>query len=498
MTCANCGHENPAGTKFCGVCGNAMTTTCPNCGTENPPTNRFCGECGTPLDSNGRAARTERRMVTVLFADLVGFTPLTAARDPEEVREMLSVYFERSQEIVERFRGTVEKFIGDAVMAWWGAVEAREDDAERAVRAGLELVDMVSNLGSELGLPDLALRAGVLTGEAAVGNGNGNQGVVVGDMVNTASRLQSIAEPGTVVVGESTRNLVAEAIEFRSLGEHQVKGKDQPIAAYQALCVIAQRGGRGRSEGIEPPFTGRVEEMRLIKDQLHATGREQRGRLVSIVGDPGIGKSRLSWELQKYIDGIADPIYWHQGRSPSYGEGIAFWSVGEMVRSRAGIAADSDDKAKSRVKLRTAVAEYVPSEEERAWVEPRLAALIGLDEMPPGDRNELFAALRTFFYRVSERGTVVMMFDDFQRADVAVHEFITELVDRANRHPVLVVTLARTDLLERYSGWGSGRRNTVAVHLAPLTDDEMGRLIAGMVPGIPDHAVEAIVERAAG
>jgi class 3 adenylate cyclase/tetratricopeptide (TPR) repeat protein len=472
--------------------------TCPNCGTENPPTNRFCGACGTPLDPNGRVARTERRMVTVLFADLVGFTPLTAARDPEEVREMLSVYFERSQEIVERFRGTVEKFIGDAVMAWWGAVEAREDDAERAVRAALELVDMVSTLGSELGLPDLALRAGVLTGEAAVGNGAGNQGVVVGDMVNTASRLQSIAEPGTVVVGESTRNLVAEAIEFRSLGEHQVKGKDQPIAAYQALCVIAQRGGRGRAEGIEPPFTGRVEEMRLIKDQLHATGREQRGRLVSIVGDPGIGKSRLSWELQKYIDGIADPIYWHQGRSPSYGEGIAFWSVGEMVRSRAGIAADSDDKTKSRVKLRTAVAEYVPSEEERSWVEPRLAALIGLDEMPPGDRNELFAALRTFFYRVAERGTVVMLFDEFQRADVAVHEFITELVDRANRHPVLVITLARTDLLERFPSWGSGRRNTVAVHLAPLTDGEMGRLIAGMVPGIPDHAVEAIAERAAG
>jgi class 3 adenylate cyclase/tetratricopeptide (TPR) repeat protein len=437
-------------------------------------------------------------MVSVLFADLVGFTTFSESRDPEEVREMLTRYFERSREIVERFRGTVDKFIGDAVMAWWGAVEAREDDAERAVRAAFELVDMVAKLGSEIGVPDLALRAGVLTGETSVGPGGNQQGLVVGDLVNTASRLQSIAEAGTVVVGESTRNLVVGAVEFEALGEQRVKGKEIPVKPFRALRVVAQRGGRGRAEGLEPPFTGRQDELRLLKDQLHAAGREQRGRLVSIVGEGGIGKSRLAWEVLKYIDGIAEPIYWHQGRSPAYGDGITFWSIGEMIRGRAGIAAETDDRAKSRMKLRTAVAEYLPSEDERRWVEPRLAGLLGLDEMPPGDRDELFAAIRTFFQRVADRGTAVMVFEDLHWADDGVLEFITDLVERSTRHPILVVTLSRPELLDRHPGWGSGRRNTLSMHLAPLPDDQMAELVTGMVPGIPAAAVEAIVGRAAG
>jgi class 3 adenylate cyclase len=437
-------------------------------------------------------------MVSVLFADLVGFTTFSESRDPEEIREMLTRYFERSREIVERFRGTVDKFIGDAVMAWWGAVEAREDDAERAVRAGFELVDMVAKLGSEIGVPELALRAGVLTGETSVGPGGNHQGLVVGDLVNTASRLQSIAEAGTVVVGESTRNLVADAVEFEALGEQKVKGKEIPVKPYRALRVVAQRGGKGRAEGIEPPFTGRHEELRLLKDQLHATGRDQRARLVSIVGDAGIGKSRLAWELLKYIDGIVEPIYWHSGRSPAFGDGIALWALGDMIRGRAGIAAESDDRAKSRMKLRTAVAEYLPGEDERRWVEPRLAALLGLDEMPPGDRDELFAAIRTFFQRIAEQGTVVMVFEDLHWADDGVLEFITDLVERSTRNPILVVTLSRPELLERHPGWGSGRRNTLSMHLAPLPDDQMAQLVTGMAPGIPEWAVDTIVDRAAG
>jgi len=442
--------------------------------------------------------KAERRIVSVLFADLVGFTPFSESRDSEEVREMLTTYFERSREIVERFAGTVDKFIGDAVMAWWGAVEAREDDAERAVRAALELVAMVADLGTEMGVPDLALRAGVLTGETSVGPGGNEHGLVVGDLVNTASRLQSIAEAGTVVVGESTRNVVADAVEFLPLGMQKVKGKEAPVAAFRALRVVAERGGRGRSEGLEPPFVGRQEELRILKDQLHASTRESRARLVSIIGDAGIGKSRLAWELQKYIDGIVDPVYWHHGRSPAYGDGIAFWALGEMIRSRAGIAAESDDKAKARLKLRTAVAEYVPFEEERRWLEPRLAALLGLDPMPPGDRNELFAAIRTFFHRVSDRGTVVMVFEDLHWADNGVLEFITDLVERSTHHPILVITLSRPDLLDRHAGWGSGRRNHLSLHLAPLPDADMRALVTGMAPGTPDAAADAVIERAAG
>jgi class 3 adenylate cyclase/tetratricopeptide (TPR) repeat protein len=509
MVCPNCGHDNPTGTKFCGECGRALAVTCPNCSAANPPDNKFCGECGTLLGVTAPAAasqqaraatptRAERRVVSILFADLVGFTPFSESRDPEEVRHLLTSYFDRSREIVARFQGTVDKFIGDAVMAWWGAVEATEDDAERAVRAALELVEMVRNLGGEIGVPDLALRAGVLTGETSVGPGGNEQGLIVGDLVNTASRLQSIAAGGTVVIGESTANLVASAIELQPLGEQVLKGKEIAVKAFRAVRVVAQRGGRGRTEGIEPPFTGRHEELRLLKDQLHATGREQRGRLVSVVGEAGIGKSRLAWELLKYIDGISETVYWHQGRSPAYGDGIAFWSIAEMIRGRAGIISEGDDRAKGRIKLRTAIAEYVPVEDERRWVEPRLSALLGIEEVPPGDRNELFAAIRTFFQRIAERATVVMVFEDLHWADDGVLEFIEDLIERSTRHPILVVTLSRPELLDRHPGWGSGRRNTLAMHLAPLPDQDMRDMISGMAPGIPDDAVEAIVSRAAG
>ena len=500
MTCPSCGHANPVGAKFCAECGIPLAITCPTCSAVNPPGNRFCGECGTALSAPAGPGpvRAERRVVSVLFADLVGFTPFSESRDSEEVRDMLTRYFERSREIVERFAGTVDKFIGDAVMAWWGAIEAREDDAERAVRAALELVDMVADLGVEIGVPGLALRAGVLTGETSVGPGGNEQGLVVGDLVNTASRLQSIAEPGTVVVGESTRTVAGDAVEFQPLGERKVKGKEAPVTAYRAVRVMSERGGRGRSDALEPPFVGRQEELRLLKDQLHATGRESRARLVSIIGEAGIGKSRLAWELQKYIDGIVDPVYWHLGRSPAYGDGIAFWALGEMIRSRAGIGAETDDRAKARLKLRTAVAEYVPFEEERRWVEPRLAALLGLDQMPPGDRDELFGAIRTFFHRVADLGTVVLVFEDLHRADDDLLEFITDLVERSAKHPILVVTLARPDLLERHPGWGSGRRNHLATHLAPLPDADMRELVTGMAPGIPGDATDAIVARAAG
>jgi class 3 adenylate cyclase/tetratricopeptide (TPR) repeat protein len=504
VSCPRCRADNPATHKFCSECGAPLVATCPVCGQENPPAHRFCSACGAALGAEAERSapgfaprRPERRLVSVLFADLVGFTPLSESRDPEEVRDLLTIYFERSRDVVTRFGGTVDKFIGDAVMAVWGAVEANEDDAERAVRAALELVDMVAGLGEEIGLPDLALRAGVLSGETSVGPGGNEKGLVVGDLVNTASRLQSIAEPGTVVVGESTQLLVREAVRLEPLGPQALKGKDAPVPAYRALRVVGQRGGRGRTEGVEPPFVGRDDELRLLKDQLHATGREGRSRLVSVIGEAGIGKSRLAWELLKYVDGITETVYWHSGRSPSYGDGLTFWALGEMVRFRVGIA-DTDDPAKSRMKLRTAVADLMPDPDDQRWVEPRLAGLIGLDEMPPGDRTELFAALRSFFHSVADRGTTVLLFEDLHWADDGLLDFIVELVERSPRHPIHVVTLARPDLLDRRPAWGSGHRSFVSLHLAPLSDAAMTALVTGMVPGISSDTVEALVERAAG
>jgi class 3 adenylate cyclase/tetratricopeptide (TPR) repeat protein len=502
LPCAQCGAPNPPDHKFCSECGTALSAICASCGHHNPPGHKFCSECGASLRGGDEAfppapVRPERRFVSVLFADLVGFTPISESRDPEEVRDMLTVYFDRSREVIARFGGTVDKFIGDAVMAVWGAVEANEDDAERAVRAALELVDMVTGLGEEIGLPDLALRAGVLTGETSVGPGGNEKGLVVGDLVNTASRLQSIAEPGTVVVGESTQQLARDAVRFEALGDRELKGKETPVPAYRAVGVVGQRGGRGRTEGIEPPFVGRDDELRLLKDQLHATGREGRARMVSVIGEAGIGKSRLGWELLKYVDGITETIYWHEGRSPAYGEGLTFWALGEMIRLRAGIA-ETDDPHKSRMKLRTTVADLMPEVDNQRWVEPRLAGLIGLDEMPPGDRSELFAALRSFFHAIADRGTTALLFEDLHWADDGLLDFITELVERSPRHPILVVTLARPDLLERDPGWGSGRRNFVSLHLAPLSEPAMVELVTGMVPGISNEVVEEISKRAAG
>jgi len=501
MICPNCNHDNPVGSKFCGECGTELVAVCPSCGTANPPESKFCGECGTDLRSEAPATvspgKAEQRLVSVLFADLVGFTPFSESRDSEEVRDVLTAYFDRSRDIIERFGGTVDKFIGDAVMAVWGAVESHEDDAERAVRAALDLIDMVSALGAELGVPDLALRAGVTTGETSVGPGGNEKGLVVGDLVNTASRLQSIAEPKTLLIGQATCSLVDAAIECQPMGEQEIKGKDEPVVAFRPLRIVGELGGGRRIEGLEAPFTGRDVELRLLKDQLHACAKERSARLVSVVGEAGVGKSRLSWELEKYIDGLAVDVYWHRGRSPSYGEGLTMWALGEMIRSRAGIA-DTDDSAKSRLKLRTAVAEYVPSEQDRRWLEPRLAALLGLEEAPSGNREELFAAIRTFFHHIADRGATALVFEDLHWADPGMLDFVADLVERSPRHPIFVVTLARPELLEANPGWGSARRNFVSVHLSPLNDEAMSTLVSGMVPGIPDEAVAAIVARAGG
>ena len=233
MNCAVCGAENREDRKFCRECGNPLALACPNCGSHNDPGDRFCGSCGhqlaeAPAPSQAaqpEPATAERRFVSVLFADLVGYTTYAEQRDSEDVRDMLTIYFDRSREIVERFGGTVEKFIGDAVMGVWGAAGAREDDAERAVRAGLELVDMVTALAVELDHPELVLRAGVNSGSAVVGPGINDQGMVVGDLVNTAARLQSIADPGTVLVGATTHSVTNHAIHYESIGERDVKGK---------------------------------------------------------------------------------------------------------------------------------------------------------------------------------------------------------------------------------------------------------------------------------
>jgi class 3 adenylate cyclase/tetratricopeptide (TPR) repeat protein len=504
VICPACGTANEDGRKFCGECGASLSAACPNCGTANPPGTKFCGECGTALTDAAAppiavpapvAVGAERRLVTVLFADLVGSTTLAEDRDPEETRTLLNQYFETASETIGRYGGTVEKFIGDAVMAVWGVPVAHEDDAERAVRAALDLLDGVSTITDE-GQP-LQMRAAVVTGEAAATVGATGQGIVAGDLVNTASRLQGVAPPGTVLVGDSTRRATAEAIAYEEAGEQLLKGRTAPVAAWRAVQVLGMRGGARRRAALEAPFVGRDEELRLVKDLFHATVRESKPRLVTVIGQAGIGKSRLGWEFEKYIDGVTLTAYWHAGRSPSYGEGISFWALAEMVRERAGIA-ETDDPATARQKLAATAAEWLTDEEERRWVEPRLAGLLGLEEMPAGQREELFAAWRTFFERIADRDPVILVFKDLHWADSGLLEFIEHVLAWAKNHAIYVVAMTRPDLLELHPQWGTAVRNATTIALEPLTDAAMAELLAGLVPGLPEDTVSAIVARAEG
>ncbi len=508
MRCENCGTENPSEHRFCGGCGTALSLICGACGARNQPGQKFCGECGTQLAGSqdgtvpgavvSRAApTTERRLVSVLFADLVGFTSLSESRDPEEVRELLSRYFDESRRVIDRYGGVVEKFIGDAVMALWGSPIAHEDDSERAVRAALELTGLVRDLGQEVGAPDLRARAGVLTGEAAVNIGAEGQGMVAGDLVNTASRIQSVATPGSVLVGESTMRTTEDTIAYDPAGSFELKGKEAPVDLWRASHVAGLRGATGRSTALEPPFTGRDGELRMIKELFHDSADHGKVHLVSVQGVAGIGKSRLMWEFNKYIDGLAEDVWWHQGRCLAYGEGVAFWALAEMLRGRAGIIED-EESSSALPKLNASIHAHIPDEVERRFVGPRLAHLLALEEAGAGDQENLFAACRIYFERIADQGPSIMVFEDIHWADSALLDFIEYLVEWSRDRPIFVLTLARPDLAERRPTWGAGTRNFTSIFLEPLESAEMDSLLRDPVPGLPEEVRARILERAEG
>jgi class 3 adenylate cyclase/tetratricopeptide (TPR) repeat protein len=498
VLCPSCGFENREGRKFCAECGAPLALACAACGAANEPGERFCGECGAALAAQPRdepapaQPAAERRLVSVLFADLVGFTSASEGRDAEETRELLSRYFDTCRQLIERYGGTVEKFIGDAVMAVWGTPTAREDDPERAVRAALDLVGSVSDLD-----PALNARAGVLTGEAAVTIGAKSEGMVAGDLVNTASRIQAAAGAGTVLVGETTRRASEAAIAYESAGTHELKGKAELVPLWRALRVTAARGGARRSTGLEPPYVGRERELRLVKELFHACADEGKAHLVSVVGIGGMGKSRVAWEFEKYIDGVAERILWHRGRCLAYGEGVTYWALAEMVRMRAEIA-EGEDPPVARGKLGKAVETYVTDSEEREWVEPRLAHLLGLEERQAREREDLFAAWRLFFERMAESSPTVLVFEDLHWADAAMLEFVEYLLEWSRSHPIYVLTLARPELIERHPQWGAGKRTFTSISLEPLPQTAMEGLLSAFVPGLPEGLNRQILTRAEG
>ncbi len=339
-------------------------------------------------------------------------------------------------------------------------------------------------------MPELRARAGVLTGNAAVELGAEGEGMVLGDTVNTASRLQSIAAAGTVLVDDVTRRASEAAIAYEDAGEHQVKGREQPVRAWTALRVVAGAGGARRSVGLEAPFVGRERELQTIIDAFDTSSEHRRARLVAVVGEAGSGKSRLLWEFYKYMDGVKEFVRWHQGRCLSYGEGVAYWALAEMIRARAGIL-EEEDPTTAREKLRASVEEFVSDERERRLVEPRLAHLLRLEERPDADRADLFSGWRLFFERIAETEPVVLAFEDLQWADSGLLDFIDYVLEWSADYPIFVLALGRTELRDRRPGWDP-------LVLAPLPASGVELILEGLAPGLPDDLRSEIGQRAEG
>jgi len=435
----------------------------------------------------------ERRLVSVLFGDLTGFTSFSEAHDAEDVRQLVATYFVAVRRIVAAYGGTMRKYEGDGVMAVWGAPVAHEDDAERAVRAALDLVAAVTSLGDRLGL-DLRLRVGVLTGEAAVDVASVDEGMVQGDAVNTASRLQAIAKPGTVLVDDVTRLATERAIVYQDAGTHVVKGKSIPVQAWRPMRIVATVGGAGRPL-LELPLVGRAAEQDILRralDRLLEPGAEL--GLVSVVGEVGLGKSRLAWELEKYADGLAAPVLWHRGQASSFGEGIGFRALGDMVRMRARITLD-DSRDTERTKVDALLDDVFASDAERhARVGRGLRRLLGLDDGSALiDRGELFSSWRLLFERLAERHPVLLVFEDLHWADQGLYEFIDHLVEWAARTPILILVLSRPD--ERLDALS---RRGERLDLEPLAPAEIETLVAAAVNNAPSELLAAVRDHAGG
>jgi len=472
---------------------------CPSCGEENPERARFCLACAEPL-TTVEPRGEERKVVSVLFVDLVGFTSRSDRADPEDVRATLRPYHERVKADIERFGGTVEKFIGDAVMAVFGAPITHEDDAERAVRSALRILDTIEELRDE-GL-EIAVRAAVTTGETVVSLGarpERGEGIVTGDVVNTAARLQSAAPVGAVLVDETTMRGTESAIAYEPHESVEAKGKAEPIRAWQA---VGARSRVGQPEAAtQTPFVGRDHERTLLLETFLRAERESSIQLVTVVGEPGIGKSRLSTELRTALDDRPDVITWRHGRCLPYGEGITFWALGEIVKAEAGIL-ESDDPTDARRKLSETVAGLFPETDEATWLEARLAPLVGADSegAASASREESFTAWRRFLEELAGRRPCVVVIEDMHWADDALLEFLEHLLDWSAPVPLLLLCTARPELFERQPAWGGGKRNATTISLAPLTNDDASRLLQALLERsvLPAETQTLLLERAGG
>jgi class 3 adenylate cyclase/tetratricopeptide (TPR) repeat protein len=500
-SCPACGFQNPGDAAYCGRCGTSLARTCPSCGAGPLAAElAYCTACGAELERPEPAL--ERKIVSVVFVDVVGFTKLAETLDPEDVRTIIDPYYATARAELERYGGTVEKFIGDAVMALFGAPVAHEDDAERAVRAAHAVREAVSRLGDD-GPARLQVRIGIATGEAIVAlNARPEKGAAMahGDVVNTAARIQTAAAAHGILVDERTYRSTRFQIDFRAGPQVHAKGKASPVPVWE---VIAPRGRVGADRLRHPrPLIGREHELDVLVRTLEEVVDRREPRLVTLVGPPGIGKSRLVWELFQHVERGAELIFWRQGRSLPYGNGVTFWALAEIVKAHAGILA-TDAVATVEPKLQIAVEDVIPDASEARWVAAHLAPLAGVAPAHDlrGDRRaEAFAAWRRFFEAIAARGPLVLVFEDLHWADDGLLDFAGALLGERFWGPLLVVATCRPELLERRADWGAGRASSTTLGLEPLSDDETARVVADLLeaPELPAELRSALLAGAGG
>ena len=475
---------------------------CPVCSEENPDRARFCWSCGAALGEAPPVAGEERKVVSVLFVDLVGFTTSSERADPEDVRERLRTYHARVKEEIERFGGTVEKFIGDAVMAVFGAPVAHEDDPERAVNAALRVIAAIHELNEIQPGLELSVRAAINTGEAVVTLGArpaAGEAMVAGDVVNTAARLQQHAPVNGVVVGEVTYRATRDLFDYEPLEAVTAKGKAQPVELWHAKAA-RRRFGVDVEPVARTPLIGRGDELALLRSTYTRTLRESSTQLVTIVGEPGVGKTRLAVEFRRWVDDQPEIVFWRQGRSLPYGEGITYWALGEMVKAQAGIL-ESDSPDEARAKVAVAVAEVTADANERDWLRNGLTPLVGAAEgAAMATPESSFAAWQRFLEAVAAQRPLIAVFEDLHWADEQLLAFVEHLVDWSTDVPLLVLCTARPELYERSAGWGGGKRNSNTISLAPLGPENTARLLAALMQRavLPAETQTRLLEHAGG
>jgi class 3 adenylate cyclase/tetratricopeptide (TPR) repeat protein len=452
--------------------------TCDACATENAQGAKFCSECGAALTGSPSAPQLEeRKVVSVLFCDVVGFTSRSESADPEDVLAAMRPFYAYLRKEIEGHGGVVEKFIGDAVMAVFGAPVAHEDDAERAVRSGLAILQGIEALNAEEHF-ELAVRIGINTGETVVALGarvTEGEGIVLGDVVNTAARIQTAAPVGAVVVGASTYHVTQNIFEYEALEPVLAKGKKEPVVCWRAISAPSRLGSE-ITRRTAAPFIGRSEDLALIQNLFSRAVRDRTVQLVTILGEPGVGKSRLVMEFSRYVEERREPVAWRSGRCLSYGEGITFWALGEIIKSEAGIF-ETDDAATAKEKLERSISQ---EEADRDWMLARVGTLLGL-EAPPAEREESFTAWRRFLEQLASRGPAVFVVEDIHWADESMLAFWEHFASWCQDLPIMVVTTARPEVFERYPTWTAGIRNATTIALGPLGEAETQELVDALV-----------------